>query len=111
VKVTEIDFAAARALAEAHLRAPSPWQYPNSPDPADFVILDERTLELPYGWVFFYDWRRHVETGAFEDSLAGNAPVLVTRDGAVHETGTAYPLDRYLANFERVGRTYPDQAT
>lgn len=29
----------------------------------DCVIVDEHTIERPFGWVFFYDGRRHVETG------------------------------------------------
>ena len=62
-KVTEIDYAAARALAEAEILAPGD---PADPAPADLIIVDDATLERPYGWVFFYDSRRH-KTGAFKD--------------------------------------------
>ena len=67
----------------------------------DFVLLDSKTIERSFGWVFFYDSRAHAETGDFRYALAGNAPIVVTcADGAVHETGTALPLEKYLERFE-----------
>lgn len=68
----------------------------------ELVLLDRCTIEREFGWVFFYDSKRHVETGSFRDALAGNAPIVVTRaDGQVHETGTALPLEQYLRKFEK----------
>jgi hypothetical protein len=59
------------------------------------------TIERAFGWVFFYDSKRHVETGDFRDALAGNAPIVVTKsDGQVHVTGTAFPIEHYLKKFE-----------
>src|SRR5688572_24759555 len=29
----------------------------------EVVILDEYTIERPFGWVFFYDSKKHVESG------------------------------------------------
>jgi hypothetical protein len=67
----------------------------------DLVLLDSKTIEKGFGWVFFYDSKEHAETGDFRYALAGNAPVVVTRtDGAIHETGTALPLEKYLERFE-----------
>ena len=31
-----------------------------------FVILDQDTIQKPWGWVFFYDSRKHEETGDFK---------------------------------------------
>ena len=42
-----------------------------------FVIVDSLTLEKPYGWVFFYNSRKFVETGLLQYRLAGNGPVIV----------------------------------
>jgi Immunity protein 35 len=71
----------------------------------ELVVLDSHTIEKPFGWIFFYDSRRHIETGHFRDALAGNAPIVVTRaDGRVHPTGTAYPLEHYLKTFDRYPR-------
>lgn len=66
----------------------------------ELVLLDSKTLERQFGWVFFYDSRQHAETGDFRHALAGNAPIVVTRhDGKIHETGTALPLEEYLQKF------------
>lgn len=67
----------------------------------ELVIIPEATLEREYGWVFFYDSRRHVETDDFRYALAGNGPVLVEKDdGSVHEFGTARPVEWFLEEYE-----------
>jgi hypothetical protein len=66
----------------------------------ELVLLDQYTIERSFGWVFFYDSKRHNETGNFRDAVAGNAPIVVTRaDGRVHVTGTALRLEHYLEKF------------
>lgn len=65
------------------------------------MILDEYTVEREFGWVFFYDSRKHQETQSFEFALAGNAPVIVNRiDGFLHSTGTAFPTEHYIREYE-----------
>ena len=65
------------------------------------VILDQDTIERPFGWVFFYDSRRHQETDEFEYTLAGNAPLIVNRhDGSLYSTGTALPVEHYIRAYE-----------
>ncbi len=67
----------------------------------ELLLLEEHTLERDFGWVFFYDSERHVETEESEHALAGNAPIVVIKaDGSVHTTGTAYPIEHYLRKFE-----------
>lgn len=62
------------------------------------VIVDELTLEIDIGWVFYYDSKDYLESGDFSDRLADNAPLVVSkRDGHVYVTGTALPLEEYLA--------------
>ena len=66
----------------------------------DVVITEIRDLD--WGWVFFYNTRTFAETKNFRDGLAGNAPYLVdARTGAVVVTGTAFPIDEYIKNYER----------
>ncbi len=60
------------------------------------------SIERSFGWVFFY--------GPTDSSvaLAGNAPFIVDRkNGSIHVTGTAYPVERYLERYAAVGRTFP----
>jgi hypothetical protein len=74
---------------------------PDDHDLCRFVILDEHTIERPWGWVFFYDSRKHHETGDFQYAIAGNAPHVVNRfDGSMHVTGTAAPIEHYIAEYE-----------
>ena len=72
------------------------------------VVLEESTLDRPYGWVFFYQSRACVETGDTTQMLAGNAPVIFNRfTGEYRVTGTARPLEDYLSEYE--AELPPDQ--
>ena len=64
----------------------------------ELVMLEDMTMERSFGWVFFYQSRRYLQSGNFSDLLAGNAPIVVAKtDGRIHVTGTARPLEYYLA--------------
>ena len=66
------------------------------------VLAKEKTIEREFGWVFFY--------GPDDRSIlvAGNAAFIVDRkDGSIHVTGTAFPVEQYLESYARVGRAYP----
>ena len=68
------------------------------------AIVDEATIEGDFGWAFFYESQEYQETGDLRDMLAGNAPILISRrDGSLHITGTAMPLEHYIENFIRSG--------
>lgn len=68
----------------------------------DLTLVNDQTIEFSSGWAFFYDSRRYVESGSISDALVGNAPLIVSRrDGSVHVTGTAYPIENYIREFER----------
>jgi hypothetical protein len=84
----------ARAIAADHLSAVTP--------PVD--IIDAATQEHEFGWVFFYNSRRYLETGEFSYALAGNAPLLIERlSGRLWTLGTARSVEFYLDNFRRSG--------
>jgi hypothetical protein len=66
----------------------------------DLVLLKDVTIEREFGWIFFYQSKRFLETGNISDILAGNAPLVVTKsDGRLHVTGTAHPIEHYLERF------------
>ncbi|WP_095948818.1 YrhB domain-containing protein [Variovorax boronicumulans] len=74
------------------------------PDDDELILLDEQTLEKPWGWVFFYTSKKWHETREVRYAIAGNAPILVERrTGKLIATGTAMPIERYIENFERTG--------
>ncbi|MGM3225993.1 YrhB domain-containing protein [Dickeya zeae] len=53
------------------------------------------------GWFFCFQSREYLETGDNSALLVGNAPFIVDKDtGEIHELGTAYPLEKYLHDYE-----------
>jgi hypothetical protein len=87
-----MDFTKAAALATA-------W--------ADIVcdesarIVREATIAKPYGWIFFYQSKEFLDGGTISTALAGNAPIIVDRNTLeLRLTGTARPLEEYLAKYE-----------
>ena len=84
--------------AEAHSRA-SAWLREHTQQ-CPCVLVDQHTQEHPFGWVFFYDSIRHLESGSFRDAIAGNAPLIVNRfNGSIHVTGTARPTSFYVEQY------------
>jgi hypothetical protein len=77
------------------------------------IIVDEVTIERPFGWVFFYDSLRHQRTQNLSDHLAGNAPIIVNRfDGSLHVTGTARPAEEYIREYEaNLTNAQPDKTS
>jgi hypothetical protein len=84
----------ARQIAVEHLAAKQL--------PVEVVVLDKSTLTKPYGWIFFYNSRKYVETGDINAMLGGNAPLLVlAEDGSIHPLSTAHPVQTSIARFEQ----------
>jgi len=64
-------------------------------------LIDAETIEKSFGWVYFYNSKKYLETGELREMLAGNAPFIVDKNnGEIHETGTEKPVEDYLATFE-----------
>lgn len=72
----------------------------------ELVLLEERTLEKPYGWVFFFNTKRFAETRDLVHALGGNGPVVVEREtGRISPLGSARPPETEIAEYERQNRT------
>src|SRR2546423_582937 len=90
-----IDKAAALCVAREHLA-----RYRTGH--CELALAEDRVLERPFGWIFFYNSRQFLETGDDRHALLGNAPFIVDRrDGSVHATGTGRPLQHYIERYER----------
>ena len=62
------------------------------------ITLQGRFAE---GWFFCFQSREYLETGEFSAQLAGNSPFIIDKDtGEIHELGTAYPIEKYLQDYE-----------
>lgn len=65
-------------------------------------IVREATIAKPYGWVSFYQSKEFLDHQIESAELAGNAPILVDRHtDELRVTGTARPVEDYLADYER----------
>lgn len=68
------------------------------------AILDEQTVVLPYGWVFYYQSETFARTRNLFASYVGSGGVLVeASSGRLFELGSARPLEWHLRNFEETG--------
>jgi len=79
---------------------------PRHEDHRDQKLVIVRVDEHDFGWLYFYDSSRHVESGDVRYALVGNAPLIVDKnDGKLYITGTAHPIEHYLDEYRRGVRT------
>jgi hypothetical protein len=68
--------------------------------PEELIVLDEYTIQRPWGWVFFYT-ARGWKDGDFQYAIGGNGPILVNRtDGCIRLCGTGMPAHEYIEQYE-----------
>ena len=66
------------------------------------VIVDSHTIEKSFGWVFFYNSKKFVETGISRYRLAGNGPVIVNKhNGSVEFFGSSKPPLEIVEEYEQ----------
>jgi hypothetical protein len=72
---------------------------------AEFVIVESRTIERPFGWVFFYEPRSSLKAGdpaAPAAAIPGAGPLVVLRDGGgATFLSTSVPPDKAIAEYEK----------
>ncbi len=90
----------ARILAQKELSA--------SPDfeTLELVLLDARTITRSYGWIFFWQSKKFLETGDTAYAIAGNGPLFVDVTGKVIRLGTKN-FEESLQNYQKYGDIYP----
>jgi len=100
-----VDRQQAEATAEAWVR-----NLPRLGSP-ECVLRPEKTLEEPFGWVFFYEPRESVGPSGLNATIARPAPLLVLREtGELRILGTDLPLENYLVGY-RLSLPKPVDAT
>lgn len=74
--------------------------------------LDLELIEFPthlgdYGWVFTYHCNEYLRTGLDKYQIGGNAPIIISKkDGSIHVTGTAHPVEYYVENYIKFGNPH-----
>ncbi len=73
-----------------------------SPSDDVYVVVDEGTIEKPYGWVFFYNSKTYLETDDYRYQLAGNGPVIVNKsNGTAEFFGASESPEVLIAEYEK----------
>lgn len=72
---------------------------------AEFVIVDARTVERAFGWVFFYEPRKSLAAGDPSSAVPGAGPLVVLKEGG----GTAFlstsvPPEQAITEYEKTWR-------
>ncbi len=68
----------------------------------NFVILEDKTIERDFGWVFFYVTKEYLETMNPKFLVPGTAPVVVhKKDGSVLHLPTSLPPMRAIEEYEK----------
>ncbi len=66
-----------------------------------FVIDDSKTLEKSFGWVFFYNSKKFLETRDPMHIIAGNGPVFINKYKGEMPFGVSFkPIDEQIMEFE-----------
>jgi hypothetical protein len=75
---------------------------------AEFEIADSRTVERPFGWVFFYEARSALKAGdpaAPAAAIPGTGPLVVLREGGrASFLSTSVPPAKAIAEYEKTWR-------
>ncbi len=77
----------------------------------DLAILEDETMSFEFGWVFFYQSRKYMETKDFGEMIGGNAPIIVDKfTNKTLETGTShevqYYVDLYINHRDNIDQYY-----
>lgn len=67
----------------------------------DYALMEDQTVERPFGWVFFYSTREYVATRDRSHLVPGTAPFVVNRfDGSVVHLPTSVSPARAIELYE-----------
>jgi hypothetical protein len=86
-----MDFDTAEQKAKDYLQSLS---LGDESDKLVIVRIDTRT----YGWIFFYESKKYIETGNILDCLLGSATFLITKEGQLYD----YYIDPYKSFKESI---------
>ena len=71
----------------------------------EISIIDELTEEHDFGWVFYYNSKKFLETKDRMSMLMGNNPIVVLRSGKIDYLNLAWgyelALDKLKENLEK----------
>ena len=73
----------------------------------ELQILHDYTEEYDFGWVFYYNSAKYIETGDYREALVGNAPLIFDkRSKEIIVIGTAHDVSFYVGNCIKTGNPH-----
>ncbi len=73
-------------------------------------IIHELTQEEQFGWVFYYDSKKFIDTEDPKFAVGGNAPIIIDKQtGKIEITGTAHPVEHYIGIYKLHGTCHLDE--
>ena len=68
----------------------------------EYIVVEEATRDIGFGWLFFYDSKRFRETDELRYALAGNGPLFVLKsNGRIEELGSHQPLEMTIEELKQ----------
>ncbi|WP_084435580.1 YrhB domain-containing protein [Desulfomicrobium escambiense] len=68
----------------------------------DFVLLEEKTVEREFGWIFFYATHNYLKTMDPQFLVPGTAPIVVhKKDGSIEHLPTSLPPKAAIEHYEK----------
>ena len=68
----------------------------------ELILIEKNTIFKCYGWIFFYDSKKFLDTRIEGFRIIGNSPVLFEKEsGHIEELGTALPVGDYIDQYEQ----------
>ncbi len=68
----------------------------------EFLVINDKTIEKAFGWIYFYNSKKFLETGNIIYRLAGNGPIVVDKEtGAIIPLGTNKPVATLIEEYEK----------
>jgi len=66
------------------------------------VLMDERTQDTEFGWVFVFDSEEHIASNNTRDRLYGTGGLIVdAEDGSLHKAGSRHPIEYYVDRYRQ----------
>lgn len=63
----------------------------------EYIVVEEATRDLGFGWLFFYDSKKFRETDELRYAIAGNGPLFVLKSsGHVEELSSHQPVGEWI---------------
>jgi hypothetical protein len=65
------------------------------------MVIDKNTIEKPFGWVFFVDTKKFLDTGNSDFRIVGNGPIIVNKHtGAVKSCASYKTVEESIKEYE-----------